>query len=67
MNPPRTLFDKIWAKHVVGPDGFEIDATRRERLLKGLDDVGITLQHMAEIEAFETRQRAGLTWLPRIE
>ena len=55
---------------VTGPDGmqygFEIDATRKERLLQGLDDVGITLHHMAEIEAFETRQRAEMTWLARL-
>jgi len=46
--------------------GFDIDATRKERLLKGLDDVGITLQHMDEIEAFETRQRDEMTWLVRL-
>jgi len=55
---------------VTAPDGtqygFDIDATRKERLLKGLDDVGVTLQHMAEIEAFETRQRAEMTWLARL-
>ena len=55
---------------VTAPDGtrygFEIDATRKERLLKGLDDVGITLQHMEKIEAFETRQRAEMTWLARL-
>ena len=48
------------------PYGFDIDATRKERLLNGLDDVDITLRHMGEIEAFETRQRATMTWLPRL-
>ncbi len=55
---------------VIAPDGtqygFDIDATRKERLLQGLDDVGITLQHMDEIEAFETQQRAEMTWLARL-
>ena len=54
---------------VTAPDGavhpFEIDATRRERLLKGLDDVGVTLEHLAQIEAFEQRYRHGKPWLPR--
>ena len=32
---------------------FEIGAFRKEVLLKGLDDIGMTLQHEAEITAFE--------------
>ncbi len=58
------------AQTVTAPDGtqyrFDIDATRKERLLKGLDDVGVTLQHMHEIETFERRRRAAMTWLPSI-
>jgi len=42
-----------------GPDiGFEIPAADRTRLLEGLDDIGLTLKHAAEIAAFE--QRAGI-------
>ena len=52
---------------VTAPDGtrygFEIDATRKERLLNGLDDVDVTLRHLSEIEAFEARYRAEMTWL----
>ena len=52
---------------VIAPDGathaFEIDATRKERLLKGLDDVGVTLQHVPQIEAFEAQYRADMPWL----
>jgi 3-isopropylmalate/(R)-2-methylmalate dehydratase small subunit len=32
---------------------FEIDPFRKEILLKGLDDIGMSLQHEAEISAFE--------------
>ncbi len=32
---------------------FEIDPFRKEVLLKGLDDIGMTLQHEAKIAAFE--------------
>ena len=32
---------------------FEIDPYRKEILLKGLDDIGMSLQHEAEISAFE--------------
>jgi 3-isopropylmalate/(R)-2-methylmalate dehydratase small subunit len=52
---------------VTAPDGtsyaFDIDATRKERLLKGLDDVGVTLQHLPQIEAFEAQYRSDMPWL----
>lgn len=32
---------------------FELDAFRRNCLLKGLDDIGLTLQHEDKIEAYE--------------
>jgi 3-isopropylmalate dehydratase small subunit len=39
-----------------GPDiGFEIAAADRTRLLEGLDDIGLTLKHAADIAAFEQR------------
>jgi 3-isopropylmalate/(R)-2-methylmalate dehydratase small subunit len=40
---------------------FAIDDYTRWRLLEGLDDIGITLQHAADIDAFEARRAA---WLP---
>jgi len=46
---------------VCGPGSFEasfaVDPFRRECLLKGLDDIGLTLQHEGDITAYE--QRAG--------
>jgi 3-isopropylmalate/(R)-2-methylmalate dehydratase small subunit len=33
--------------------GFALDETVRHRLLEGLDDIGVTLQHEAEITAYE--------------
>jgi len=45
-------------KLVVAPDGreipFEIDEATRYRLLHGLDDIGLTLQHEDAITAYET-------------
>jgi 3-isopropylmalate/(R)-2-methylmalate dehydratase small subunit len=40
---------------------FEIDPGSRHRLLHGLDDISLTLQHEGDIAAYEQR-RAG--WLP---
>jgi 3-isopropylmalate/(R)-2-methylmalate dehydratase small subunit len=40
-------------EQTVGPYRFELDPVDRRRLLEGLDDIGLTLQHEAEIAAFE--------------
>ena len=49
------------------PDGeiwsFEVDAFRRDCLLKGLDDIGITLESAAAISAFEAQHEARFPWL----
>ena len=42
---------------------FDIDDFRKDNLLRGLDDIGLTLEHEAEITAFETKQRQELPWL----
>lgn len=42
---------------------FAIDASRKKRLLEGLDDIGLTLKHEAAIADFEARQRAEQPWL----
>jgi 3-isopropylmalate/(R)-2-methylmalate dehydratase small subunit len=39
---------------------FEIDDYSRWRLLEGLDDIGLTLRHVADIGAFEARRPAHL-------
>jgi 3-isopropylmalate/(R)-2-methylmalate dehydratase small subunit len=43
---------------------FDIDPSVKHRLLNGLDDIGLTLQHAADIAAFEKRRPA---FLPRTE
>ena len=40
---------------------FPMDPSTRERFLQGLDDVGITLSHAAEIDAYEMKRAV---WLP---
>jgi 3-isopropylmalate/(R)-2-methylmalate dehydratase small subunit len=37
---------------------FEIDAFRRHRLLHGLDEIGMTLEHEADIASFEERRQS---------
>ena len=43
---------------------FDIDPAVKHRLLNGLDDIGLTLQHADDISAFEQRRPA---FLPRTE
>ena len=42
---------------------FEVEVFRKHCLLNGLDDIGLTLQHVSEIKAFETKHRAAQPWL----
>jgi len=42
---------------------FDIDPSRRARLIDGLDEIGLTLLHQSEIDAFEASQRNAAPWL----
>ncbi len=52
---------------ITAPDGtiykFEVDAFRKLCLLNGLDDIGLTLQHVDDIKTYETKHRAAQPWL----
>jgi 3-isopropylmalate dehydratase small subunit len=49
-------------QQVVAPSGksfsFALDAGRKEKLLQGLDDIGLTLKREADIAAFEEGRRS---------
>ena len=45
--------------------GFDIDPFRKECLLGGLDDIGLTLQKGATIDGFEAAQMRSQPWLYR--
>jgi len=42
---------------------FQIDDFRKECLLKGLDEIGLTLAHADEIRAYEQKRRGEAPWL----
>jgi len=42
---------------------FTVDETRRHRLLNGLDDIGLTLQHADKIKAYEVERAKRAPWL----
>lgn len=45
------------------PIAFEVDEFRKHCLLNGLDDIGLTLQHVDEIHAYEERRKQQAPWL----
>ncbi len=55
------------AQTVTTPEGtryhFDIDPFRKDCLYKGLDPIGLTLQHEAAITAYEGRRQAEAPWL----
>lgn len=55
------------AQTITLPDGetlsFEIDGFKKHCLIEGLDDIGLTLQHTADIEAYEEKRKQEAPWL----
>lgn len=55
------------AQLVITPNGdkisFEIDEFRKFCLLNGLDDIGLTLQHANDIQAYEAKRQQTAPWL----
>jgi len=64
--PGAAITVDLPAQTVTGPDGtvypFEIDPAAKERLMKGLDDVGLVLQHIERIQGFEERYFEEQPW-----
>jgi 3-isopropylmalate/(R)-2-methylmalate dehydratase small subunit len=65
--PGSTISIDLSRQNVVGPYGtsyrFEIEPTRKEQLLRGLDDIGYTLQHQQAMDDFEARYFRQVPWL----
>ncbi len=62
----RLMID-LQAQTITTPSGevipFAVDAFRKHCLLNGLDDIGLTLQHVDDIRAYEERRREEAPWL----
>ncbi|HOL64432.1 MAG TPA: 3-isopropylmalate dehydratase small subunit [Accumulibacter sp.] len=65
--PGYTLSVDLERQQVRRPDGgawpFAVDSFRRECLLNGWDDIGLTLRHAEAIRAFEEKRRREQPWL----
>jgi 3-isopropylmalate/(R)-2-methylmalate dehydratase small subunit len=65
--PGYKLVVDLPSQAVLRPDGhgipFQIDAFRKECLLNGWDDIGLTLRHAEKIKEFEEKRRIDQPWL----
>jgi len=65
--PGYRLKIDLGTQTVTTPNGetfrFDVDPTRKNNLLNGLDEIGLTLQHADEIRAFEEKHRRAQPWL----
>ena len=64
---PISLTVDLPTQSVTLPDGscfgFDLDAQRKNRMLKGLDEIGLSLEYADEIKAFERNHQASRPWL----
>ncbi len=62
-----TISIDLKAQTICGPDGgtinFDIDPARKNALLEGLDDIGLTLGKVAQIDGFEKKNSAERPWV----
>lgn len=66
-NPGYRLQVDLTAQRLTTPSGrvleFSIDPFRKDCLLRGLDDIGLTMQLVEQIKAYESRTRVVTPWL----
>lgn len=66
-SPGYRLTVDLAAQAVTTPDGatfrFDIDPFRKDCLYRGLDSIGLTLQHEGAIRAYEQRRKHEAPWL----
>jgi len=57
----------LLAEQITLPGGrkleFKVDEMRKQSLVKGLDDIGLTLAHQSDIQTFEATHRQKMPWL----
>ncbi len=57
----------LFNQRITTPDGkvieFDVDEFRKHCLVNGLDDIGLTLQNVDDIKAYEARRATEVPWL----
>jgi 3-isopropylmalate/(R)-2-methylmalate dehydratase small subunit len=66
--PGSAITVDLPSQSLIAPDGsahgFDISPLRKDRLVRGIDDIDVTLEYRDAIESFEARRRAAFPWLP---
>ena len=66
-NEGYQLYVNLQTQTITKPDGsviaFDIDEFRKHRLINGLDDISLTLQHVDDIKAYEEKRKQQAPWL----
>jgi 3-isopropylmalate/(R)-2-methylmalate dehydratase small subunit len=66
-HPGATISVDLASQTLTAPDGttrrFEVDPFRKQALLKGQDEIALTMEYTREIEAFEARHTAEMPWI----
>jgi 3-isopropylmalate/(R)-2-methylmalate dehydratase small subunit len=66
-SPGYRLLVDLPAQQIVLPDrhtiSFDVDPFHKDCHIRGLDDIGLTLEHAAEIRRFEEGHRTTMPWL----
>jgi len=69
--PEHTIAINLEEQTITDDEGFsasfEIDPFRKYCLLNGLDDIGLTLRHEAELDRFEAKHNEEFWTLPRAQ
>jgi 3-isopropylmalate/(R)-2-methylmalate dehydratase small subunit len=69
LQPGFQLSVDLGEQRVLTPDGlalgFEVDAFRKQCLLNGWDDIGLTLRHADEIRDYEALRLRRFPWLSK--
>ena len=65
--PGATMTVDLEAQTVTAPDAavhrFEVDLFRKQALLRGQDEIALTLSYEADVAAFEARHARAMPWL----
>src|SRR5580692_6855476 len=66
--PGSAITVDLLSQSLIAPDGsahgFDISPLRKDRLVRGIDDIDVTLEYRDAIESFEAKRRAAFPWLP---
>ncbi len=66
-NPGYRIRVDLPAQHIELPNrhtiSFDVDPFHKDCHIRGLDDIGLTLEHADEIRAFEEKRRQTVPWL----